>query len=82
MSTIDTHPLDGDGAPTHKPRVLFAAAAARVGLIRPDDPLDQNLFDYALEIVTLATRTADRYANPSNSADTVGDAIRMQLFEL
>ena len=40
MSTMDTHPLAGDGAPTHEPRVLFAAAAERVGLIRPGDPLE------------------------------------------
>ncbi|MGJ7582651.1 hypothetical protein ACSFA3_20960 [Variovorax sp. RHLX14] len=82
MSTTDTHPLAGDGAPTHEPRVLFAAAAERAGLIRPGDPLDQNLVDYALEIVTLAARIADRYASSACHEDTVGDAIRGHLYEV
>lgn len=74
--------LDEDGAPTRKPRELFAAAATRAGLIRPGDQLDQNLVDYALEIVTLAARIADRYASTECEEDTVGDAIRGRLFEV
>ena len=74
--------LDEDSAPTHPPHALFAAAAERAGLIRPGDPLDQNLVDYALEIVTLAARVADRYPNPACTEDTVGDAIRAHLFEV
>lgn len=70
MSTTDTHPLAGDGAQTHKPRVLFAAAAERAGLIRPGDPLDQNLVDYTLEIVTLTARIADQYASTVYKEDT------------
>lgn len=61
--------------------MLFAAAAERAGLIRPGDPLDQNMVDYALEIVTLAARIADRYPNTSCTDDTVGDAIRAHLYE-
>ena len=73
--------LDEDAAPTHEPRALFAAAATRAGLIRPGDPLDQNMVDYALEIVTLAARIADRYASTACDDDTVGDAIRAHLYE-
>ncbi|MGJ7579786.1 hypothetical protein ACSFA3_06350 [Variovorax sp. RHLX14] len=79
---MNLHPLDGDGDPTHEPRVLFAAAAARAGLIRPGDPIDENMADYALEIVTLAARIADGYPNTSCTEDTVGDAIRGQLYEV
>lgn len=82
MKDTTSHPLDGDAAPTHEPRVLFTAAAVRSGLIRRGDPLDQNLVDYALEIVTLAARVADRYSNPACMEDTVGDAIRAHLFEV
>ena len=81
MKDTASHPLDGDAAPTHDVRVMFAAAAKRVGLIRPGDPLDQNLVDYALEIVTLAARVADRYPNPDCLEDTVGDDIRAKLYE-
>ncbi len=82
MKNTVSRPLAGDGAPTHAPRVLFAAVAVRAGLIRPGDPLDQNLVDYALEIVTPAARIPDRYPNPACTDDTVGDAIRAHLFEV
>jgi hypothetical protein len=82
LKDTTSHPLDGDAAPTHEPRVLFAAAAERVGLIRRGDPLDQNLIDYALEIVTLAARIADRYGCTACEEDTVGDAIRGHLYEV
>lgn len=82
MSIADTHPLAGDGAPTDEPRVLFAAAAERAGLIRSGEPLDQNLVNYALEVVTHAARIADRYPNPACEEDTVGDEIRAQLLEM
>ena len=48
--------LDEDGGSTRAPRALFAAAAVRVGLIRAGNPLDQNLVDFALAVVTLAAR--------------------------
>jgi hypothetical protein len=73
--------LDEDGAPTRAPRALFAAAAVRVGLIRAGDSLDQNLVNFALEVVTLAARVADGYPNPACEDDTVGDAIRAHLYE-
>jgi hypothetical protein len=64
------------------PRACFLAAAVRAGLIRPGDPIDEVQVDFAHEIVTLCARIADRYSNPSCTEDTVGDAIRGQLFEL
>lgn len=82
MSITKTHPLDEDGAPTQEARLLFAAAAERAGLIRPGDPLDQNLVDYAMEIVAVAARIADQYSNFACSTDTVGDAIRKHLFSM
>lgn len=82
MKTTEAHPLDGDAAPMHEPRVLFAAAAVRVGIIRAGNPLEEHLVDYALEIVSLAARIADRCPNPSNSSETAGDLIRMHFFNV
>lgn len=53
----------------------------RAGLIQPGQLLTEDLVDFATEIVTLAARIADGYANPSCEEDTVGDAIRAQLYE-
>jgi hypothetical protein len=64
------------------PRACFVAAAMRAGLIRPGDPIDEMQVDFAIEIVTLCARIADRYPNPECTKDTVGDVIRGQLFEL
>lgn len=82
MSNFAPHPLEGDAAPKGEPRELFAAAAVRVGLIPQGDPIDQNLVDFAMEIVTLAARVADRYTNPDCADDTVGDVIRGHLFDV
>ncbi|RZI72722.1 MAG: hypothetical protein EOP13_14155 [Pseudomonas sp.] len=70
------------GIPATEIRVLFAEAAVRAGVIRPGDPLDEMQVDFAIEIVTLCARLADRYPNPDRIHDTVGDVIRGQLFEL
>lgn len=40
------------------------------------------MFDYALEMVTLAAQIADRYASTACEEDTAGDAIRGHLFEV
>lgn len=81
MSTTGAVVLDGNGAPTAEAHVLYAAAAERVCLIRKGDPLDQNLVDYALEIVAIASRIADRYSNSARSDDTVGNAIKARFLE-
>lgn len=44
--------------------------------------LTEDLVDFAVEIVTLAACIADRYPSPSCEADTVGDDIKAQLFEM
>jgi hypothetical protein len=78
-----TYQIDGadidDVLLTDHPRVLFTAAARRVGLIGPLDKLDESLIDYALEIMTIAARIGDRYTNPSCEEDIVGDDIRAPL---
>lgn len=59
LSKPKPHPLEDDGSPVGEPRSLFTAAAVRVGLLRPGEPINQNMVDYALEMVTLAARIAD-----------------------
>lgn len=81
-SGTTTHPLNGDEAPTHDARVLSAAVAEHARLIRPGDPVGQNMVDYALEIVALTARIADRYACTACEEDTVGEAIRGNLFSI
>jgi hypothetical protein len=78
------HNEDGDptGIPRRAPRVLFAEAAARAGLIRLGESLDPAQVDYATEIVTLCARIVDRFAHPEHALDTVGDELRARLFEL
>ena len=73
---------DPVGEHHHDPRAEFTAAAVRAGLIQPGDKLDQNLVDFAHEIVTLAARVADRHQNAACHEDTVGDEIRAMLYEL
>ena len=82
LSKPKPHPVQSDGSPVGEPRTLFTAAAIRVGLIQPGPMLTEDLVDFAVEIVTLAACIADRYPSPSCEADTVGDDIRAQLFEM
>lgn len=59
---------------------LFKQAAVEAGLIRPGDPLDQNVVDFAKLIVQMCASIGDNYRQPE-SADghTVGDRIREDL---
>ena len=47
------------GIPAEEIRQHFSLAAARAGLLRPGEPIDQTQIDFATEIVTIleASRT-------------------------
>ena len=61
------------------PLELFSRAAVEVGLIRPGDPLDQNLVDYAQLVVRMCAAIGDNYLQPESPKETVGDRIRADL---
>ena len=74
MENEDDDPV-GCRAP-RDPTAEFRAAAEATGLIRPGDPLDQNLIDFAFRIVERCACVAESYSEPEDSA---ADAIRAQL---
>ncbi|MEJ8816207.1 hypothetical protein WKW77_34525 [Variovorax ureilyticus] len=59
---------------------LFKQAAVEVGLIRPGDPLDQNVVDFAKLVVEMCASIGDNYVQPEGADGvTVGDRIRGEL---
>jgi hypothetical protein len=54
----------------------FKLAASKVGLIRPGDPLDQRLIDYAFAIVERCACVAEPFGNDDHTASA---AIRAEL---
>jgi hypothetical protein len=64
------------------PHALLTAAALRARLIGPGDALNPTQVDFATEIVTLCARIVDRFPDPSDPEDTVGDVLRRHLFTL
>jgi hypothetical protein len=59
---------------------LFKQAAVEVGLIRPGDPLDRNVVDFARLVVAMCASIGDNYLQPESAVGvTVGDRIRGEL---
>jgi hypothetical protein len=59
---------------------LFKEAAAVAGLIRPGDPLDQKMVDFAKLVVEMCASIGDNYVQPESAHGvTVGDRIRGEL---
>lgn len=59
---------------------LFKEAAVETGLIRPGDPLDQNVVDFARLVVEMCASVGDNYVQPeSTEGVTVGERIRAEL---
>jgi hypothetical protein len=74
MKNQNADPVDRD------PVELFTAMAIEVGLLREGDKLDQNVIDLCSRAVGLAADIGDRYPNPENPEDTIGDIIRAELY--
>ena len=55
-------------------RAEFVNAAVNAGLIRPGDPLDQNVIDFAHAVVELCAGIGDRYKDEEGCR--AGDEIR------
>ncbi|CAN7332439.1 hypothetical protein LJR084_001950 [Variovorax sp. LjRoot84] len=71
-----------DADPVGKDPVAIAAAhAARLGLIKEGDKLDQMLVDFWMAGVDESAAVADRFVDPQCTEHTVGDVIRAELHE-
>ncbi|CAN7771410.1 hypothetical protein LJR290_007539 [Variovorax sp. LjRoot290] len=56
-------------------RAEFVKAAVAAGLIRPGDPLDQNVVDFAHAVVELCASIGDHYKDPDTGCRG-GEEIR------
>lgn len=56
----------------------FVKAAAAAGLIRPRDPLDQNVVDFAHLVVERCASLVDRYQDPETDC-LAGEELRAVL---
>lgn len=79
LYTYVTEDEDRDPVGPSNPLDLFSRSAAEVGLIRPGDPLDQDLVEYAKLIVRMCAAIGDNYLQPESPQETVGDRIRADL---
>ncbi len=61
-----------------EPRARFAKLAEKVGLIRPGDSIDQNLVDFAFEVVGLCATIADACGD-EDCGGNAGAHIRAEL---
>jgi len=74
--------LDDDQPPAPRdPRALFARLAAERGLIRPGDPLDQNLRELCFDVVEACAKIGDGYGDPE-AGGNAGEHIRYELGEM
>lgn len=63
---------------THEPREVFTQLAADLGLIRPNDKVDQNMVDFASALVERCAVTVDGYADARNDT-SAAERIRSVL---
>lgn len=66
--------------PPRDPEAEFRAIAERVGLIRPGDPIDQNLLDFANGVVDLCATIGDGYGD-AEAGGNAGEHIRARLYD-
>lgn len=57
----------------------FAQWAVDAGLIRPGDPLDQNLIDFAVKVVDACAAIGDGYGD-GEAGGNAGEHIRAELY--
>lgn len=72
LTTVENEDDDPVG-PVNDPGATFTALAAKHGLIRPGDTLDQNVQDAFAELVHLCANVSDKYGDPNDKA---GDHVR------
>ena len=73
MSSYD--PLTEQVPLTAEPVEVFTALAARHGLIREGDKMDQNLLDMVVDVVQLCARIGDGYGD-GEAGGNAGEHIR------
>lgn len=73
---------DENADPVGKDPVALATAhAARLGIIKEGDKLDQVLVDFWMSAIDESAAAADRFIDPQCTEHTVGDVIRAELHE-
>ena len=75
MENEDADPV---GGPAADPLQTYADVAVKHGLIRGGDELDQNMIDFAAELVTLCARIGDGYGD-GEAGGNAGEHIRAEL---
>ncbi|RYE72314.1 MAG: hypothetical protein EOO81_03690 [Oxalobacteraceae bacterium] len=74
-------PVDaGEAPPPRDPRAMFTALAVKHGLIRDGDKLDQNMVDFATDIVGACADIGDEYGD-DEAGGNAGEHIRARLRE-
>lgn len=66
----------GEGS-LHDPLAVFTRLAVKHGLIREGDKLDQNMIDFAVDVVGICADIADGYDDEHGNA---GEHIRAELW--
>lgn len=71
---------DPVGPPPRDPVALFTSLAVKHGLIRDGDKLDQNMIDFATDIVGACADIGDQYGD-SEVGGNAGEHIRAELWD-
>lgn len=75
MENEDADPV---GDPEADPLQTYTDVAVKHGLIRDGDKLDQNMVDFAAELVNLCARIGDGYGD-GEAGGNAGEHIRAEL---
>ena len=69
----------GEAPPPRDPIALFTRLAVQHGLLREGDKLDQNMIDFATDIVGLCADIGDQYGD-GEAGGNAGEQIRSELW--
>ena len=72
--------LVGQAPPPRDPTAVFTRLAVKHGLIRDGDKLDQNMIDFATDIVGACADIRDAYGD-SELDGNAGEHIRAELWD-
>lgn len=70
----------GEAPPPRDPTAVFTRLAVKHGLIRNGDKLDQNMIDFATDIVGACADIGDGYGD-GEAGGNAGEHIRAELWD-
>ena len=76
MTAMENEDADPVG-PAADPLQAYTDLAVKHGLVRAGDKLDENMVDFAAELVTLGARIGDGYGD-SEAGGNAGEHIRAE----